>query len=122
VLGTEKIVDNGPSSSRWDLVVMGDGYLADEILKYQQDVAGGGRSDPPHAPFDVLRAAINVHRVNVASAETGAGDFVGQFSGQHSLSSFCSNRIERLLVCDTSDSLNVALEAVPQMNAALVVS
>jgi len=42
---------------------MGDGYLADEILKYQQDVAGVVEAILHTAPFDVLRAADAVYRL-----------------------------------------------------------
>jgi len=122
VLDTAKIVDNGPSASRWDLVVMGDGYLASEIPKYEQDVARVVNAILKTPPFDVLRAAMNVHRVNVASTETGAGDLCRAIHRATFFSAnFCSSGIDRLLVCDTATALNVALDAVPQMNATLVV-
>ena len=37
VLGTTKIVDNGPSAIRWDLVVMGDGYQDGQMTQFETD-------------------------------------------------------------------------------------
>ena len=122
ILGVEKIADNGPGASRWDLVVMGDGYRAGEIGQYRQDVDGVTNAIFSTAPFDQLRGAINVHRVDVASDESGAGDLCsGVERATFFDSKFCVNRIDRLLVSDDEVALDVAIEAVPQMNAAIIV-
>ena len=31
VIGTTKLVDHGPDSARWNLVILGDGYQASEL-------------------------------------------------------------------------------------------
>jgi hypothetical protein len=122
ILRVEKIADNGPGASRWDLVVLGDGYRADEIGRYRQDVDGVTNSIFSTAPFDRLRGAINVHRVDVASDESGAGDLCNRVERATFFGSrFCADRIERLLVADERVALDAALDAVPQMNAAIVV-
>lgn len=122
VLSTQKIVDNGSSATRWDLVLMGDGYVSADIAKYEQDVATIVDAILKTPPFDVLRSAINVHRVNVASVESGAGDLcAGTSRATFFGSTFCASGIPRLLVCDTTEALTVAYEAVPEMNAALLV-
>jgi len=121
VLGTQRIVDNGPSAKRWDLVIMGDGYRADEIPKYEADVASIIAAIFRTPPFDALRPAINVHRVDVASADSGAGDLcTGLRRATFFGSNFCSGNIDRLLVCDTMTALDTAITAVPEMNASLV--
>src|SRR5438128_8913927 len=103
VLGTQKIVDSGSSATRWDLVVMGDGYVAAEIAKYEQDVTTIVNAILKTPPFDVLRPAINIHRINVTSTESGAGDLcAGTSRATFFNSNFCASGIPRLLVCDTT--------------------
>lgn len=121
VLGTTKIVDNGPSTSRWDLVFMGDGYVADEMPKYEAEVDRVVDAILKTPPFVELYAAINVHRVNVVSTESGAGDLCkGIRRATFFNANFCASNIERALVCDTATALQVAVDAVPLMNAPLV--
>ena len=38
ILGLTKVVDHGPAASRWNLVVLGDGYQNSEIGTYHNDV------------------------------------------------------------------------------------
>jgi len=100
---------------------MGDGYIAAELAKYEQDVAKVVEAILRTPPFDVLQSAINVHRVDVASTESGAGDLLaGTSRATFFGSAFGLNGIPRLLGCDTTTALTVAYDAVPQMNAALV--
>ena len=37
VVGTTKIVDHGPSSERFDLVIMGDGYQSAQLAQFATD-------------------------------------------------------------------------------------
>jgi IgA Peptidase M64 len=68
-----KVVDNGPGGRRWDLVVMGDGYRRGELSKFHDDVEWfWAEVLKPTPPFDQLWPAINVHRVDVTSAQSGA--------------------------------------------------
>jgi len=68
-----KVVDNGPGDSRWDLVVMGDGYRRSELPKFHDDVEQfWAEVLQPTPPFDQLWPAIKVHRVDVTSAQSGA--------------------------------------------------
>lgn len=68
-----KVVDNGPGDRRWDLVVMGDGYRRGELSKFRDDVEQfWAEVLQPTPPFDQLWPAINVHRVDVTSAQSGA--------------------------------------------------
>lgn len=74
VVGSTTIVDNGPDVARWNLVVVGDGYREPELRTYAADVARFVALLRITAPFDGCFAAINVHRVDVVSAESGADD------------------------------------------------
>lgn len=122
VRSVTKIIDSGSSAVRWDLVILGDGYQAGELAKYEADVAGVVRAMFSTLPFDALQRGINVHRVNVASRESGASNLcTGEQRATFFDSHFCSHRIERLLVTDTRAALEVAIDAVPAMNATLMI-
>lgn len=121
VVGSKKIVDNGSESQRWDLVILGDGYRADELKKYERDVDRFVAAFLAEPPFDQLRLAINIHRVDVVSNESGAGDRCAglqrdTFLGSH----FCAHNIPRLLVSDAAKAQLAAEDAVPEVNATLV--
>ncbi len=68
------IVKSGPSKKRMDYVFVGDGYTAAEMAKWHADakkVIDGFMSDPL---FAANREGLNVHRVDVASKESGADE------------------------------------------------
>ena len=69
--GSVTVVDSGPASNRVDIVFVGDGYTAAELGIYaaQVDAAAAGLLAEP--PFDVYANLVNVHRVDVVSAESG---------------------------------------------------
>jgi len=69
------MVDSGPSSNRVDIVFLGDGYTASQIdTVYVTHIQGmldhmfAGSEDP----FPRYKKFFNVHRVNLASNESGA--------------------------------------------------
>lgn len=72
VVRTDKIIDNGPDSERWNLVIIGDGYRETELTTYHTDVDRFVSTLRATAPFDELFSAINVHRIDVASDDGGA--------------------------------------------------
>ena len=125
----EKIVDNGPNRDRWNLVILGDGYAVAELAKYHSDVQQFVLTLRATSPFDKLWPAINVHRVDVVSTDSGADDPVdcpdGAGSGARPLTffdaSFCSVapggvRISRLLTGDSDRAEDVAKRAVPEVH------
>ena len=69
VVGVTKIVDNGPDNARWNLVIMGDGYQTGQLTQYHNDVQSFVTTLFATPPFDDLRTAINVYRVDVTSTD-----------------------------------------------------
>jgi hypothetical protein len=125
ILGTTRIVDNGPPSERWDLVIMGDGYQAHQLAQYGADVQQFVDIIFRTRPFDRLRPAINVHRVDVASTDSGADDPTacggsGMMARTYFDATFCNNGVRRLLVANATTALNTANAQMPQWNVALV--
>jgi hypothetical protein len=75
VVGIDKIVDHGPDSERWNLVVIGDGYRESELIqKYQPAVDNFVSTLSLTPPFNELFFGINIYRLDVASDESGADD------------------------------------------------
>ncbi|HEY0372619.1 MAG TPA: M64 family metallopeptidase [Thermoanaerobaculia bacterium] len=121
VLDVVKIVDNGSASQRWDLVILGDGFPRGEIAVYQDQVTAVVDRIFATAPFDRLHGAINVHRVDVASDEKGAGDLCRNVRRKTFFNAnFCAQQLDRLLVADDALAVDVAIESVPEMNATLL--
>src|SRR5882762_5711644 len=65
------IVNNGPSTNRVDLVVLGDGYTAAELAKYASDVDQFVLNLFRQDPYLEYRPYFNVHRIDVVSTESG---------------------------------------------------
>ena len=126
VLDTTKIVDNGPPARRWNLVVLGDGYQAGQMTQYATDVQRLVSALFAASPFDRLRNAINVYRVNVTSTDSGADDPAacggsGATARTYFDASFCNNGIRRLLLVNNTTVINTANVQVPQWTVLMVV-
>jgi hypothetical protein len=131
VIGTTKIVDNGPDNARWNLVIVGDGYREAELATYRTDVTNFVNRLRTTAPLDTLFDGINVHRVEVASTESGADDptqcgGTGATRRTYFDATFCSVgpggvRYERLLTVDTALALSVASAQVPRRHQVLCI-
>lgn len=122
VAGVTKILNSGPSAELWDLVLLGDGFLAEDLSEYRSITERFVEYLFSTAPFDEFRSSFNVHRVDVISDERGAGDLIrGIRRATYFDSTFGANNLDRLLTTDQTVALETAADAVPQMNAALVV-
>ena len=62
---------NGPSSSRFDLVFVGDGYTSGQLGLYGQQVRSKFEEIMAIEPFRTHRTQFNVWQVNVVSAQSG---------------------------------------------------
>jgi hypothetical protein len=126
VIGVTKIVDNGPDNLRWNLVVLGDGYRTGQLAQYHNDVRSFVTTLFATAPFGDLQGAINVHRVDVTSTDTGADDpwacgGSGARARTYFDASFCNDGIQRLLEVDDTTALTVAAHQVPPFHMAMVI-
>lgn len=146
VLGAVRVVNHGRPASRWDLVILSEGYTRADLDAgvFATDVNNFVAALFAAAPFDEpeLQQAINVWRVDVASDERGA-DNPGEDPGRPGLckagagervrtyfdATFCGGqddtpqveRIHRLLTVNTATVLNVLEEQVPEWDVAMVI-
>lgn len=130
VVGTTQIVNNGPAERRWNLVLMGDGYLQSELGRFQADVMGFVGILRATPPFDVLWPAVNVFQVNVESVQSGADDPATCADGTTGSgarvrtffdAAFCSFGSRRLLTVNERLALQTARRQVPRNHASMVV-
>lgn len=73
VVDTEELHHSGAPSNRLDIALLGDGYTEAELPKWRQDAEELAEAILSTPPFSTFKGAINIHRIDVASAESGAG-------------------------------------------------
>ena len=122
VAGVTAVVDNGPDGLRWNLVLVGDGYREPELPTYAADVDRWVALLRATDPFAACFPAINVHRVDVVSADSGADDPVdcggtGAAPRTYFDATFCGAgpagaRFPRLLTVDAGRALATATARV----------
>lgn len=125
VLGATKIVDAGPAQQRWNVVITSEGYRSSEMAQFALDAQQFANILLATAPFDRLRPAINIYRVDVTSTDSGARDptncgGTGAKPKTYFDASFCTNGIRRLLVANNGRVLKVVGKQVPEWHMALL--
>ncbi|MGE5765337.1 MAG: M64 family metallopeptidase [Mycobacterium leprae] len=119
-------MNNGPRAQRWNLVVMGDGYQTGQLDQFANDVQTFVNTLFGTPPFDELRRAINVFRIDVSSTDSGADDPIacggtGATARTYFDASFCNSGARRLLLVNNATVLSVAGAQVPEWQMAMVI-
>ncbi|GAA0919574.1 MULTISPECIES: M64 family metallopeptidase [Streptomyces violaceusniger group] len=65
------IQDTGPSASRFDMVIVGDGYTASQMGLLRQHAQAKWNEIAATAPWNKYRQSVNVWLVNVVSNQSG---------------------------------------------------
>src|SRR5690242_7357944 len=105
---------------------MGDGYLTSQLGQYATDVQHIADVILATAPFDALKKAINIFRIDVISADSGAADPIacggtGAAPRTYFDAKFCGDgQIRRLLVANNTTALMTAAAQVPQYHLAII--
>lgn len=125
VLGVTKIADAGPANARWNVVLVSEGYKELEMAQFAADAKQFADTLLAAVPFDRLRAAINIYRIDVTSKDSGAKDptkcgGTGAKPKTYFDASFCNNGIRRLLVANNGRVLKVVSKQVPEWHMALL--
>jgi hypothetical protein len=70
-----KMIDNGPTADRLDVVVIGDGYTAAELAKFRTDAREKWAEVTAVEPYTTYRNLFNVWTVDAVSHDSGvSGD------------------------------------------------
>jgi hypothetical protein len=117
------ILDNGPSSNRIDIVLVGDGYTAAQLGTYAAHANNAVTAFFNQLPLSIYRPLFNVHRVDVTSNESGVdNDPTPGVSRDTALDmGFWCSGIERLLCVDTFKAASFAASA-PDVDQILAVA
>ena len=133
IVGTTKLVDHGPDSARWNLVLLAEGYQQAELPKFHTDADAFVTRLFSTAPYTELWCALNVHRVDVASTDSGADDTAGCTDGPPGTGTgatvntyfdarFClDGSTRRLLGGDENLANDTAKAQVPATSAVVVI-
>src|SRR6267143_3264554 len=119
VLGLTKIADAGDPKLRWNVVIVSEGYRSVEMAQFKTDADQFANTLLTTAPYDRLRAGINVYRVDVTSTDSGARDptncgGTGAKPKTFFDASFCTSGIRRLLVGNSGRVIKVVSKLLPQ--------
>lgn len=130
VHGHTKLVDHGPDSARWTMVILSEGYQVAELPKFHTDANAFVDKLFATQPFTDMWCAINVYRVDVSSTDSGADDpaacgdgsvGTGKSAATFFDATFCVNNTRRLLAGSDARALVTAQTEVPQVDAAVVI-
>ena len=126
VIGSTQIFGTAPRNTAFNLVLLADGFTEAQQPGFDTACDDFVTALRATRPFDELSPAINVFRVNVSSTDSGADDptstgGTGAVVRTYFDSTFGSNSIRRLLVCNQTTALQVAAAQVPEFTVAIVV-
>jgi hypothetical protein len=123
VASVTTLLDNGPSSRRIDLVFVGDGYTAANLVTYSVQVMNAMLALLTQEPFATYSTFFNVHRVDVISNESGVDNdpTQGIYRDTAMDMAFWCGGTERLLCVDVNKAYAFAA-AAPQTDHVLAVA
>lgn len=130
VLGLTKILDNGPNSSRFNLVLVGEGFQVGQQATFDARCADFITTLQAEPWYPVLGGAINVHRLNVRSDDPGADDPAtcpdgatgsGTMADTYFDATYCSGGIRRCLTADWTLVRSALTAALPQWHTGAVI-
>lgn len=122
ILGLQQIRGMAPRATAFNVLLLADGFTAMEQAGFNDACESFATTFLAAAPFDALADRINIFRLNVASAESGA-DIPDQNVRRRTYfdSAFGASPMQRLLVCKTATALTVAAQRLPEFGVAIVV-
>ena len=111
------MINNGASSNRVDMIFIGDGYQASELsstyVSHINTTVSHFFSNPLSSPFGRYQNFFNVHRVNIASNQSGADDPVSNIFVDTALdATYNTGGTDRCLYFNTTKANNAVATAL----------
>ncbi|MFJ3922043.1 M64 family metallopeptidase [Streptomyces sp. NPDC090022] len=118
-----KLIDNGVPADRLDIVVVGDGYTADQLERFHADARQKWAEIAAVEPYATYRELFNVWTVDAVSNESGvSGDPGADVVRDTALGSyFWCDGIERLL-CVDQECTDAYVARAPEADLVLVLA
>ena len=130
VIAFRRLVDNGPASLRYNIVLVSDGYTAGEIPLFRAQCASFLRKLFWTPPFSSLRCTLNVYALEVSSTQSGIDDPAvcgdgtagsGAMPSTFFDSTMCAGgQVRRVVSADSGLVRNRVAGFLPQANSILV--
>ncbi|MCU7495157.1 MAG: hypothetical protein HF314_18535 [Ignavibacteria bacterium] len=126
---TTKIVDKGPAKDCFNVVLIAEGFKADEQILFEQDCDTFIKAFNGTSPFSDCGMGINFYRINISSTDSGADDPADCQGGSGAApktyldATFCTGypKIRRLIGFDTTLATQLLNKEVPEWDQALVI-
>ena len=114
----ETLWESGDPSNTLDVVILGDGYRAEEREAFVDHVDSFFSGIFSQTPYREYRGFFNVYRLFVASNESGAdyGDTTGGEVDTAFDCTFYTYGIQRLLTCDAAKAQSIAAQPAPDVD------
>src|SRR6266542_5217693 len=128
ILGSTKILDNGPDNARMNIVLVAEGFKASEQGDFNNRCNQFVTALQAETWYPAIGGAINVFRLNVTSTDSGADDPAGcadeagdgTVAATYFDATFCTGGLHRCLA-PTWLAVKTALDGnVPQWYAGAV--
>jgi hypothetical protein len=103
------IRNNGPTANRVNLVILGDGYAANDLGRYASDVDAFLAGMFHDAPYSDYARYFNVLRVDVTSPESGVSHPERGVSVNSALGAFYNCGGIQRLICINTSAVNAVL-------------
>ncbi|WP_445519845.1 M64 family metallopeptidase [Streptomyces sp. NEAU-174] len=118
-----KVVDNGPTGNRLDIVFVGDGYTAGELTQFHADVRAHWEEIAAVEPYRTYARLFNVWAVDAVSRQSGvSGDPTPNVVRDTALGSYfwCDNT-DRLLCVDQT-KVDSYVDNAPEADLVMVLA
>ncbi|MCX5385893.1 M64 family metallopeptidase [Streptomyces sp. NBC_00083] len=118
-----KVVDNGSTADRLDIVIVGDGYTADQLDQFHADAKEKWGEITGVEPYTTYQNLFNVWTVDAVSAQSGVSGDPAQGDVKNTAlgSYFWCDGVERLL-CVDQDKVDAYVAKAPQADLVVVLS
>ncbi|SHM50618.1 IgA Peptidase M64 [Streptomyces yunnanensis] len=118
-----KVIDNGDTKDRLDVVVIGDGYTADQLDQFHLDVKEKWNDFLGVEPYRTYQKLFNVWTVDAVSAESGVSGDPGQDVVRNTAlgAHFWCDGTERLL-CIDQQKVDSYVAKAPQADLVVVLA
>lgn len=126
ILGYRKIINNGPAPSRFNIVLLAEGFTDKNINEYFEHARVFVEKLFAIVPFTKMLPATNVYRIDVTSTDSGPDDPVscggsGKMSATYFDSSFRNAELRRLLTVNLHTVHAVVNKIIPQWHQVIVI-
>ncbi|MFK7864629.1 MAG: M64 family metallopeptidase [Pseudohongiellaceae bacterium] len=115
------ILNNGPSSNRVDIVLLGDGYIESEMPQWEIDAEAAVASFLSEEPYRSYAQYFNAHRVDTISSESGASHPDRNITRDTAFGAYYYCGEVPRLICANDSAINSVVQSLTEPNQSEIV-